>query len=149
LYQRSSNIEACEMEMDPRFIQAYEFLGRAYEQKGRYEEAIAAFLEGLRLRSDYTHCLGPLGRAYAVSGRQVEARKILDQLKGLSGGRCVMPYHIATIYTALGDKDQALACLQKAYDGRDDRLMFLNVDPFWDSLRLDPRFSNLVRIIGL
>jgi hypothetical protein len=87
--------------------------------------------------------------AYAVSGRQCEARKILDLLKGLSRRRYVMPYHLANIYTALGDKDQAFAWLQKAYDERDDRLMFLKVDPFWDSLRSDPRFSNLVRIIGL
>jgi DNA-binding winged helix-turn-helix (wHTH) protein/TolB-like protein/Tfp pilus assembly protein PilF len=137
------------LEMDPRFIQTYEFLGRAYEQKGRYEEAIAAFHEALKLRSDYTHCLGPLGRAYAVSGRQIEARKILDQLKGLSRRRYVMPYHIATIYAALGDKDQAFAWLQKAYDERDDRLMFLKVDPFWDSLRSDPRYAILVRGIGL
>jgi tetratricopeptide (TPR) repeat protein len=89
-----------------------------YEQKGSYEEAIAAFQERLKLRSDYIHCLGPLGRAYAVSGRQVEARKILDQLKGLFRRRYVMPYHLATIYTALGDKDQAFAWLQKAYDER-------------------------------
>jgi DNA-binding winged helix-turn-helix (wHTH) protein/TolB-like protein len=137
------------LEMDPRFIQAYEFLGRAYEQKGRYEEAIGAFQEALKLRSDYTHCLGPLGRAYAASGRQREARKILDQLKGLTARRYVMPYHIATVYTALGDKDQAFAWLQKACDERDDRLMFLKVDPFWDSLRSDPRYTNLVRGIGL
>jgi hypothetical protein len=81
--------------------------------------------------------------AYAVSGRQHEARKILDLLKWLSRRRYVMPY------IALGDKDQAFAWLQKANDRRDDRLMFLNVDPFCDSLRSDPRFSNLVRIIGL
>jgi DNA-binding winged helix-turn-helix (wHTH) protein/TolB-like protein/Tfp pilus assembly protein PilF len=137
------------LEMDPRFIQAYEFFGRAYEQKGRYGEAIAVFQEGLKLRSDYTNCLGPLGRTYAVSGRQDEAQKILNQLKGLSRRRYIMPYHIATIYTALGDKDQAFAWLQKAYDERDDRMMFLTVDPFWDSLRSDPRFSNLVRGIGL
>jgi TolB-like protein/DNA-binding winged helix-turn-helix (wHTH) protein len=137
------------LEMDPRFIQAYEFLGRAHEQKGKYEEAIAAFHEGLKLGSDYTHCLGPLGRACAVSGRQVEARKILDRLKGLSRRRYVMPYHIATIYAALGDRDQAFAWLQKAFDERDDRLMFLKVDPFWDSLRSDPRYAKLVRGIGL
>jgi hypothetical protein len=87
--------------------------------------------------------------AYAVSGRQREARKILDLLKGLSRRRYVMPYHFATIYSALGDKDQAFAWLQKAYDERDDRLMLLKIDPFWDSLRSDPRFSNLMRDIGL
>jgi hypothetical protein len=59
-----------------------------------------------------------------------------------------MPYHIATIYAALGDKDQAFVWLQKAYDERDDRLILLKVDPFWDSLRSDPRYANLVRGIG-
>jgi hypothetical protein len=76
-------------------------------------------------------------------------RKILDQLKGLSGRRYVMPYHIATIYNALGDKDQAFGWLQKAYDERDDRLMLLKADPSWDGLRSDPRYAGLVRGIGL
>ncbi len=137
------------LEMDPRFIQAYEFLGRAYEQKGRYAEAIAAFQKALELNPEYTNCLGPLGRAYAVSGREGEARKILGQLEELSRRRYVMPYHIATVYTALGDKDQAFAWLQRAYDERDDRLIFLKVDAAWDSLRSDPRFADLLRRIGL
>jgi TolB-like protein/Flp pilus assembly protein TadD len=137
------------LEMDQRFIQAYEFLGRAYEQKGMAEDAIAAFQKALELRSDYTHCLGPLGRAYAVFGRRDEARRVLDQLKGLSRRRYVMPYHIATIYTALGDNDQAFTWLQKAFDGRDDRLIFLKVDPSWDNLRSDHRFADLERRIGL
>jgi DNA-binding winged helix-turn-helix (wHTH) protein/TolB-like protein/Flp pilus assembly protein TadD len=148
-FDRSIEQSGKALEMDPRFIQAYEFLGRAYEQKESYGEAIAAFQEALKLKSDYTQCLGPLGRTYAISGRQDEARKILGQLKELSGRRYVMPYHFATIYSALGDKEQAFAWLLKAYEERDDRLMFLKVDPFWDSLRSDLRFSNLVRDIGL
>jgi tetratricopeptide (TPR) repeat protein len=148
-FDRSIEQSGKALEMDPRFIQAYEFLGRAYEQKESYGEAIAAFQEALKLKSDYTQCLGPLGRTYAISGRRDEARKILGQLKELSGRRYVMPYHFATIYSALGDKDQAFAWLLKAYEERDDRLMFLKVDPFWDSLRSDLRFSNLVRDIGL
>jgi hypothetical protein len=64
-----------------------------------------------------------------VSGRRDEARRILDQLKELSKRRYVMPYHVATIYAALGDRDLAFAWLEKAYDARDDRLIFLKVDP--------------------
>jgi hypothetical protein len=45
--------------------------------------------------------------------------------------------------------DEAFVWLQKAYDDRDDRLMSLKVDPFWDRLRSDPRYANLVRGIGL
>jgi tetratricopeptide (TPR) repeat protein len=137
------------LEMDPHWSPTYDFLGRAYVQKGRYAEAIAAFQKALKLNPDNPYFLGPLGRAYAVSGRQDEALKILDQLKELSKRRYVKPYHFSIIYTALGDKDQGFAWLQKAYDERDDRLIFLKVDAAWDSLRSDPRFAKLVREVGL
>ena len=53
------------------------------------------------------------------------------------------------IYAGLGDKDQAFACLDKAYELRDSGIVFIKVDPLFDPLRDDPRFKNLLRRIGL
>ncbi len=74
---------------------------------------------------------------------------MLAQLQELSSELFVSPYHIAVIYAGLGQKDQALAWLEKAYAERDGSLVLLRVDPGLDSLRSDPRYADLVRRVGL
>ncbi|MCH8874801.1 hypothetical protein IH824_18910 [candidate division KSB1 bacterium] len=62
--------------------------------------------------------------------------------------RPTFPYYMAVIYTGLGDKDQAFEGLEKAYEERTEQLIFLKVDPYWDILRSDPRFSALLAKMG-
>jgi hypothetical protein len=73
----------------------------------------------------------------------------LDELKALSNRRYVSPYSIALIYAGLGEKDQAFAWLEKAYEDRSSLMVYLKVEPMLDSLRSDTRFAELVRRIGL
>ena len=61
----------------------------------------------------------------------------------------VSPYDLAILYTGLGDKDNALAQLSKAYDDRAGWMIYLKVEPQFDPLRPDPRFQELIRKIGL
>ncbi len=78
-----------------------------------------------------------------------EALKVLADLKAASKRRYVPSYEIAVIHAGLGDKDEAFAWLQKAYDDRDSSwLVDLNVDPRFEPLRSDARFVELVRRIG-
>ncbi|HLE63559.1 MAG TPA: hypothetical protein VI750_10480, partial [Pyrinomonadaceae bacterium] len=90
-----------------------------------------------------------LAHAYALSGKRVEAQETLAKLQEISKRRYVSPATIAIIYAALGDRDQAFAWLEKADKGRDGLLARLKVDPRFDSLRSDPRFTDLVRRVGL
>ncbi|MEJ7578885.1 MAG: tetratricopeptide repeat protein, partial [Pyrinomonadaceae bacterium] len=78
-----------------------------------------------------------------------QAQAVLDELKSLSTQRYVPPHNIAMVYNGLGERDEAFAWLEKAYEERDVRLTFLKVDPKWDSFRPDPRFADLLRRIGL
>jgi hypothetical protein len=71
------------------------------------------------------------------------------RLRGLSTHRYVASYHIALIYTGLGEKDQAFQWLEKAYQERSDLLVYLKVEPMFDRLRSDPRFTNLLHRMGL
>ena len=68
-----------------------------------------------------------LGHAYAVAGRRVEAQRAIDGLKVAAKRRYISPYSIAVIYAGLGDKEQAFAWLNRAYDERDNRLNYLKV----------------------
>jgi hypothetical protein len=77
------------------------------------------------------------------------ARAALRELQELAKRKYVQPYSIAMIYTGLGEKDQALAWLEKAYDDRSSYMVYLKVEPIFDSLHSDPRFVDLIRRVGL
>ena len=82
-------------------------------------------------------------------GKKDEARKILDELKELSEREYVSSYFLALIYTGLGEKDQALEWLEKAYQERAIYLIYVGKQPQFDALRSDPRFTDLLRRVGL
>jgi len=70
---------------------------------------------------------------------------MLDELSKLSTGRYVPPYHIALIHNGLGEEDQALTWLERGFEQRDAKMVFLKVEPKWNNLRSEPRFVNLMR----
>jgi predicted Zn-dependent protease len=91
-----------------------------------------------------------VGHIYARQNRTAEARRILEELGELSEKRYVSSVDRASIYTALGEKDQAFAALEKAYQQRDPRLtVWLTRRPEFETLRSDPRMQDLVRRVGL
>ena len=135
--------------MDATFVPAHAYLGRAYEQKGAYPEAIAEMRKALDLSEGDTNELAALGHAYAMAHQVGEVKKILDQLKERSQQTYVQPSLIAVIHVGLGDKNQAFDWLQKAYEDRSAGLLYLKVDPAFDSVRSDSRFVDLLRRIGL
>jgi tetratricopeptide (TPR) repeat protein len=114
-----------------------------------YEEAIAAFQKAIPLSGGSPDEPAELARAYARSGRQAEARKIIADLQEQSKRRYVAPTVIASIYAALGEKDQAFVWLDKAYDEHDFILVLLKVEPMFDDLRSDPRFTAQLQRVGL
>ena len=137
------------LEMDRTFVYTHWEMGLTYEQCGQYDEAIAAFKKAIELSgtSALPHAL--LARTYALCGKRKEASSLLDKLTELSTQTYVSPYRIAAVYAALGDKDRAFKWLDHAYEGRDGWLIWLAVDPVVDSLRSDPRFTDLLNRIGL
>jgi len=139
------------LELDPNFPPAYGQLPAAYEQKGMYDQALAGFQKGFGLESggEWYFAGGGLGHVYAVTRKTNEARAVLDELKRRSDQEYERKDRIALIYVGLGEKDQALAWLEKAYQDRAFNLAWLNVEPRWDSLRSDLRFKDLVRRVGL
>lgn len=152
-HQYGQAVEQCRnvIEMDPNFGVAHFALGLAYEQKGAYKEAIAELQKAITASGGITVMTGALGHAYAVSGKRDKAQKVLDESKELSKQRYVSPYSIATIYVGLGEKDQAFEWLRKAYEDRSVWLIHLHLkaDPRLDGLRSDPRFTALLKKMGL
>ena len=135
--------------LDSNYVPAHVLLGRIYAQKGSSEESLAEFHKALDLSEGDTNELAALGYAEAVSHHERDARKTLDDLMQRSRDTYVQPVWMAVIELALGDRNQAFDWLEKAYSDRSWWLVDLKVDPFFDAVRTDPRFTDLLRRVGL
>jgi TolB-like protein/DNA-binding winged helix-turn-helix (wHTH) protein len=118
-----------------------------YEANGMFEEAIAEHRKVNSQEGETTGGLCYLGWALAAAGRRGEAQDILDRLK--TAKEYVSPAELAALYALLGDKEVAIALIEKAYAARDLQLQYLNIATHYDSLRSDPRFQELARRVGL
>lgn len=130
------------LEHDPNSAWTWRNLGLSYEAKGDFDSAIAAYLKAEKLGT------GHLGRAYALAGRTTEAEIMLAALEKRYQQSGVAQMEIAMVHTGLGTIDRALQWLATAFQEQ-AWLGSLQVSPFWDRLRPDPRFGRLLGKIGL
>jgi len=89
------------------------------------------------------------GWVYAVSGRRTDALKIAQEFRDLSSHSYVDFYLFAGIYAGLDDKDEAFRLLEKGYEQHSVAMPYLGVDVFWNGMRSDPRYADLLRRMGL
>jgi eukaryotic-like serine/threonine-protein kinase len=136
-------------ELEPNFWLAHMFASSAYIEKGMFAEAVAEARRARELSGASSQPTSFLGYALAKSGKKAEARAVLEELLKLSTQRYVPPYHIALIYNGLGERDETLAWLERGYQQRDPKIVFLKVEPKWNNLRDDPRFQDLLRRLSL
>jgi eukaryotic-like serine/threonine-protein kinase len=137
------------IELNPDWPSTHQNLALAYLLESKYEDAIAEYKKGVGLSPSDSINLAEQGYAYAVAGREGDARKILEQLNELAQRRYVSPWTRALIYTGLGNKELAFEWLEKAYEEHCSYITDLKVEPRWASLRSDPRFEALLRRLGL
>jgi len=93
--------------------------------------------------------IGVLIRAYARAGRRSDALRLLEELKNRKKAGYVPAGAFVNAYLGLGDNEQAFVWLEEAYKERSNILQFVKVHPYFDPLRADPRFADLVRRVGL
>ena len=136
------------LELDPSWALGHMFLGQNYELRGLFSEAIPHYEKAMEL-ADTPYGLGDLGHAYAKLGRVDEAHAVLERLEELSKSRYVAPLERAYVYAGLGDLDRSFEWLEKAYDERSSNLLWARVLPIGKDIEHDPRFSDLIRRIGL
>jgi adenylate cyclase len=158
------------LEIEPRFAPALGIMGLAYLEMGRYREAVREFNAMVRMSTEQyipppgegneggqkstlpdpdPEALSFLGYAYAVAGKRNKALQILDRLRELRGRRYVQPENFAMVYIGLRDHDKVFEWLERTFAERSSTRAFIKVYPFFDSLRSDPRYDELVRRVGL
>jgi TolB-like protein/tetratricopeptide (TPR) repeat protein len=123
-----------------------------YKRRGDIKSAIDSRRKAYELAGDE-------GAARALAGAMTEAdyqkaevavaRMRLQELTELAKERYISPLDLARLHALVGDREQALAGLEKAMTGREIGLMLLKADQAWDSIRSDPRFAAIVRRVGI
>ena len=138
-------------ELNPNHPNGHMYCGDVEVQKGNLAEAIRELQEAVSLSEGrLPRPVAHLAYAYALAGRRSDAQNLLAKLLTMSNPVGYLPpVLVARVYAGLGQKQDAFAWLEKAYQARGMDLLELKYDPRFASLRSDPRFADLVRRIGL
>lgn len=137
------------LELNPDFAFAHRELAKTLLLQGRPDDALTAAREAARLAHNNPMFATVLGYVCARTGRPDEARSILDELTALSKESYVAPSHPALVHAGLDDRDRMFEWFTRACQERDVLLPLTLVDPLLAPMRTDPRFTDLLRRVGL
>jgi tetratricopeptide (TPR) repeat protein len=132
------------LEVTPGFSVAHWGLAQCYRLQGRFTDQIDQLKSAVQLSGNSAYMRAHLAYGYAVAGDRPNADALRRELQRESEGRYLAPYHMALIAAGLGETDEALRWLEKAFDDRSGWLMFLAVEPEFDALRQAPGFPRLL-----
>jgi serine/threonine-protein kinase len=135
--------------LDPALDTADYFIGRCRIQQGHLDEARAAFTRARQLSPRDANLLSASGYLDALTGKRTEAERILAEMERLAHGGLPFGIQIAGIHAALGHKAIALGWLESALSAREGALVWLKIDPWFESLRGEPRFAEIVHALKL
>lgn len=136
------------IELFPNFALAHLWLGRAYQAKKMYKEALVEFQMGRTLSKDWIPAVAAVGNVYGIIGKKADAEKILKQFTEWSSKKYVTPYGVALVYAGMGNIDKVFENLEQAYKDRSNWLVWLRLDARFDLIRSDRRYAELVKKIG-
>ena len=133
------------LELAPGFVIAMDGLAEDYVCMSMYPEAVATIERAMTLGGRTPALVTGLAGVYALSGRKDEAETLLQELQERATSEYVPPTYFAEVYASLGNTDEALRWLEKAYRERTWGMLLLRHGWYWDPLRSDPRFDELVQ----
>ena len=136
------------LEIQPKHPWPYSGIGLVLLEQGRKSEAITELERARQLGERDPNVTSRLAYAYAKVGNTTAAERLVHELES-AGDRNAPGYQVACVYHALGRREAALAWLEKAYAARDDTLVYLKVDPLFQTFRSDPGVQDLIRRIGI
>ena len=125
------------------------YLGFSLTANGQPEEAIPVLEKAVSVSNRSPGAIGVLIRAYAHAGRRSDALRLLDELKRRREKGYVPTAAFVNAYSGLDDREQTFVWLERAYQEQSNILQFVKVHPYFDSVRNDPRFVDLIRRVGL
>jgi serine/threonine protein kinase/tetratricopeptide (TPR) repeat protein len=148
-YQEALEAAVRCVEFEPDFPRGRSTLGWAYLKSGMPDQGLAELEQAVALAPDASLFLAQLGQAYAMTGRTAKAHEVLRQLEEQSQKRYVSPYHMAYVYTGLGEADRAMDFLERAYEERAGYVHGIKGSFLFTTLHSHPRFQALLRKMNL
>jgi TolB-like protein/Tfp pilus assembly protein PilF len=136
-------------DVEPGFAVGRFWLGAAHAANDNFAEAITEYEAFAAHGGGRTRALALIAHAQARSGQGEAARRTLEELRAHAARQPVAAFHFVLAHVGLGERDEAFAWLEKAYQDHDDQLAYLGVEPLLDPLRSDPRFDTLLRRLRL
>jgi DNA-binding winged helix-turn-helix (wHTH) protein/tetratricopeptide (TPR) repeat protein len=137
------------LELDPGFMEAHYDLGMTYAQLDRLDEAVVQIEEALAQSPGRTIAKAVQAHILARAGQVERARQRLSEIRELVMRGQASSSALALVHTGLGEKQEAIRYLEQAYLERDGLLVYLKVEPMYDTLRAEPRFSALAKKLRL
>jgi DNA-binding winged helix-turn-helix (wHTH) protein/Flp pilus assembly protein TadD len=135
--------------LDPEFWIGHFQLAQAYAHLQQYDLAKESLNQANRFSAGNSKALSLRGYLLAKTGSTSEANEVIQTLNAISRERFVPPYAQALIHAGLGQTDSALNLLERASEAHDVHLAFLSVDPKWDLLRTEARFTEMSDRFGI
>jgi adenylate cyclase len=133
------------LEMNPDFAEAVFALGLSYKQKQMYGEAISELERAVKLSQNRGIIVAALGSAYAANGMTENAINILNNFRSEQSENPDTYFYAAIVNGALGNKDEAIKSLYKAYNNHFGLFVYLNVEALLDPMRSEPKFIALLK----
>jgi TolB-like protein/DNA-binding winged helix-turn-helix (wHTH) protein/Flp pilus assembly protein TadD len=137
------------LEIVPGQNRAHFQLGVTFLFMGRLNDAIGELETAVKLNQGNPRLQAYLGYAYAAAGRPLAARRILKELESRARQQYVSSFGIAQIHDALGEKEPALAALERAYQDRAVEFSQMAQYPPFKTIASEPRFQATMRLVGL
>lgn len=141
------------IDLEPSAMWLHAMLAWAYARKGDYVQAISEHEklgpQGQEVSAENQLTASGLGWIYAIAGKRRDAERVIEQFNSLSSTTSVDPYWVAAIYAGLGNRNRAFELLEESYRQHSANLAYIKPDPFWDNLRSDSRYPDLLRRMGL
>ena len=136
------------LEIAPDYAETVFALGLSYEQKKMYKEAISELKRAINLSNGRPIIVAALGSVYAASGLRSEALNIYNGLVSQQSDNNISPFYAAIVSGALGNTNDGIDALYKAYDEHFGLLVYINTEPLLDPFRSDPKFIQLLKMVG-
>ena len=138
------------LQLDPAFFNNRMVLAEAYAHKGAYDLALSQLTKAAETGGNDAPLRAEFGYVYAVAGRTADALKVAGELAARADrNEDAAAGAAATVYAGLGDRDRTMQWLERARRRLDPIIVDIKVDPRFDKIRGDERFTNLLASVGL
>jgi serine/threonine-protein kinase len=135
------------VELDDHYAYSYFLIAEIYVARGEFDKASEAVAKAIQLGDRKPLLVSYLGYVNARAGRRAEAQRAIDELQARPG--LYWPLFVARVRVALGQNDETIKLLEQLYNDRSESIVWLKVDPTFDTLHGDPRFTALLKKVGM